>query len=218
MILGTHLQITPRSLIEFATRAPQGAALRDTAVFLHNEHMARGRRGLALCAPAYGAGVTFVTASLAVALAASGVNLLVLDANLHRPAMQDLIPPGRAIEAGLLQVLRGETDALSAIERAEAMPNLSVLYAGGVDADSAELFDAEAFEHVVRDCQRSYDLMLVDTPPANRFAEARRIAAVTGYAAIVARRDKTFATDLTALAKDLAVNRVDVIGTILNEG
>jgi len=213
-----RLQISPAPLIDFATRAPEGAPLRTTALFLQQEHMQRGRRGLALCAPAYGAGVTFVTAALAVTLALDGGNILIIDANLHRPQMQVMFPPPEHAGAGLLQVLRGEADLVSAIERYEQVPNLSLMYAGGEDENGAELFDGPGFEQIIRDCQRSYDLVLVDTPPANRFAESRRIAAVTGYAAFVARRDRTYSTDLATLARDLKINRVEVIGTILNEG
>lgn len=211
------MQSLDLATLEAALHGPQGASLRDTATHLFETHIHRGRRGLALCAPAYGAGVTFVTASLALALAGVGANILVIDANLHQPGMDALFPPAEG-GAGVLQVLREEADLLSSVQPVPAAPNLSVLHAGGTDGDGAELFDQEIFERVMRDCQRSFDLTLVDSPPANRCAETRRIAAVTGYAAFVARRDRTYSTDLAALARDLRINRVHVLGAIFNEG
>ncbi len=193
-------------------------ALLDTAQVILNEHVGRGRRGLALCAAASGSGVSFVTASLAMAIARSGVSTLVVDANLHRPVMHELLVPDSPVEAGLLQVLRDEADAGAAITEWSAMPNLSVLYAGGADKGVEDLFDTDAFHRTMAYCLRSYGLTLIDAPPANRCAETRRIAAVTGYAAVVARRDVSYAEDVTALLADLQLNRVEVIGTILNEG
>ncbi|HEX7946779.1 MAG TPA: CpsD/CapB family tyrosine-protein kinase [Phenylobacterium sp.] len=193
-------------------------ALLDTAQTILNEHVGRGRRGLALCAAASGAGVSFVTASLAMAIARAGVSTLVVDANLHRPAMHDLMVPDAPIEGGLLQVLRDEVDPGTVITEWTAVPNLSVLYAGGSDKGVEDLFDTDAFHRAMAYCLRTYGLTLIDAPPANRCAETRRIAAVTGYAAIIARRDVSYAEDITALLADLQLNRVEVIGTILNEG
>lgn len=198
--------------------APEAIALLDTARMIRLEHVDRGRRALAVCAAASGAGVSFVTAGLAVALAQMGVKVLVVDANLRRPALHDLIVPAEPVEGGLLQLLRGEIDEAVAIVPCDAVPHLSLVYAGGAGAGVQELFDSDVFERFLRYCMRTYDLTLVDTPPANRCAEARRIAGVAGYAAIVARRDITLADDLKALVADLETNRVEVIGTILNEG
>lgn len=196
----------------------RSGALLDTAQVILNDHVGRGRRGLALCAAASGAGVSFVTASLAMAIARSGVSTLVVDANLHRPAMHELMVPDAPVERGLLQVLRDQADPGALIAEWAAVPNLSVLYAGGRDKGVEDLFDTDAFHRTMAHCLRSYGLTLVDAPPANRCAETRRIAAVAGYAAIIARRNVSYAEDLTALLADLQLNRVEVIGTILNEG
>ena len=193
------------------------AALHKTAAALM-QHVNQGRRGLALCAAASGAGVSFVTASLAMSLARSGVNTLVVDSNLHRPAMHRLLPPAAPVEAGLSEVLRGESTSRAAIMEWPPIANLSVMYAGAVSPGVQDLFDTDIFEQAVGDCLRSYDITLLDAPPANRCAETRRIAAVAGYAAVVARRNITFAEDLATIVADLRTNRVEIIGTIFNEG
>jgi protein-tyrosine kinase len=200
------------------TAVLRSGALANTAQAILNDHVGRGRRGLALCAAASGTGVSFVTASLAVAIARAGVSTLVVDANLHRPAMHDLLAPDEPVAGGLLQILRDDADPGAFITEWTTMPNLSVLYAGGSDKGVEDLFDTEAFHDAMAYCLRSFGLTLIDAPPANRCAETRRIAAVTGYAAIIARRDVSYAEDLTALLTDLQVNRVEVIGTIFNEG
>jgi receptor protein-tyrosine kinase len=207
----TRAPLTPEAVL-------QPGPLLDTAQVIVNEHVGRGRRGLAICAAASGAGVSFITAGLAMAIARSGVSTLVVDANLHRPAMHELLVPEAPVEGGLLQVLRDDADPGALIAEWPAMSNLSVLYAGGSDPGVEDLFDTDAFHRTMAYCLRSYGLTLIDAPPANRCAETRRIAAVAGYAAIIARRDVSYAEDLTALLADLQLNRVEVLGTILNEG
>ena len=206
------------SRLSHLVAGPMGERLLSLAAVIVHEQVERGRRGLVLCGAASGAGVSLVCASLGLALAQSGVNVLVVDANLRRPAMQDIFPPMGPVEAGLLQYLSGDVQDPAELTYEPVAPNLSVLYAGGVGEGAAELFDAERFETIMRHCQRSATLTLIDAPPANRCAETRRIAAVAGYAAIVARRDVSLSEDIAALALDLATSRVEVIGTILNEG
>lgn len=194
-----------------------GAALRAAAAAVR-QHADQGRRGLAICAAASGAGVSFVTASLALTLSAGGLRTLVVDANLRDPSLVYLIPPVEPPAWGLLQLLEGGVDDPVAIVEPDLAPNLAAIYAGGSGSSVQDLFDTDRFERVMQYAFRTYDLTLIDTPPANRCAETRRIAAVAGYAAIVARRDVTMADDLKTLIADLRLDRTEVIGSIFNEG
>ncbi len=193
-------------------------ALLDTAAIIMHRHVERGRRALCVCAPASGAGVSFISAALGIALAEEGVQTLLLDANLHRPSIQDLIAPSLTPQPGLLQVLRGEVDDVGALVQHEVAPGLSILPAGGVTDQANDLFDTERFAQCVRACVRDHTLTIIDAPPANRCAETRRVAAVAGYAILVARQNITMADDMVALEADLRRSRVELIGTVLNQG
>jgi len=206
-----------RRLDQLGAQSKAGSALHEVATAIQ-EHVLRGRRGLAICAAASGAGASFVTACLGLRIADMGIRTLVIDGNLRRPALLDLIPPAAPLHLGLLQFLQGAADDPAALVEPEVMPNLSIIYAGGTDLGVQDLFDTDRFEQVMRFALRSYDLTLIDTPPANRYAETRRIAALAGYAAIVARRDVTMAEDLATLISDLRLDRTEVIGSIFNEG
>jgi Mrp family chromosome partitioning ATPase len=65
---------------------------------------------------------------------------------------------------------------------------------------------------------RDYDVTIVDTPPANTCADARRVSKVVGYSVIVAKRHVSFLNDLKALAGQLREDRAHVLGTVMNEG
>jgi Mrp family chromosome partitioning ATPase len=66
-------------------------------------------------------------------------------------------------------------------------------------------------------CLRDFDVTIVDTPPANRCADARRISNLVGYSVIVAKRHESYVTDITALAAQLADDRAKIVGTVMNE-
>jgi protein-tyrosine kinase len=179
-------------------------------------HIDKGRRGLAICGAASGAGVSFVTAGLGVTLARMGIDVLIVDANLRQPSQERLVIPTFPAGAGLLQYLRGEVDDVTSVARAQVLPGLSILYAGGEEAEPQELFDSLRFKHLISSCMRDHQLTIIDTPPASRCAEARRIAAIAGYAAIIGRRDVSFMDDLSVLTRELTANGVNVIGSVFN--
>lgn len=178
----------------------------------------RGRRGLTLCAPASGAGVTLITAGLGLALTQAGLRTLIIDANLRNPAMHEHFVPRIPETYGLAQLLSESEAAAAMLPEREVRPGLSVIFAGPMVPAAHDLFDNQRFELLVRNAFRSFDITLVDAPPANRCGETRRIAAVTGYAALVARRDYTRHEDMGALLSDLHTSRTEVIGSIFNEG
>lgn len=198
---------------------PGGAeaeSVRALRTHLMAQHFNLGRRALAVCAPSAGVGCTFLAANLAVALSQIGVNTLLLEADLRAPALDRMLPPRRP-GVGLNQLLSDVDFQMSdAVER-EVIPNLSVMYAGTPSAHGQELLASDRFAALMNACLRDFDATIVDTAPANKFADARRVSTVVGYSLIVARKDETYARDVRVLAQQLAADHAQVVGTVLNE-
>jgi len=176
-----------------------------------------GRRGLAICGASKGVGVTFTAANLAVALSQVGVPTMLIDANMREPGLQRLITPPEGWP-GLSDWLAGAGDIdVGDLVCPEVLPNLSLIYAGAVAPDAAELLSSDAFAELMRGCQRDYALTIVDTPPANRWADVRTICKLTTYAMVVARRDSTFVDDVATLVGELQTDGVTLVGAVMNE-
>jgi protein-tyrosine kinase len=176
-----------------------------------------GRRGLAICGVSEGVGVTFTAANLAVAISRAGVPTLLIDGNMRHPTLQRIIAPSDE-RPGLSELLGGKGDiSLADVLCPEVLPNLSLIYAGAVAPDAAELLAGDAFRSLVRGCLRDYALTIVDTPPANRWADARIICKLTTYAMVVARRDATFIDDVATLAGELKSDGITLVGAIMNQ-
>jgi len=174
-----------------------------------------GRRALAICGASKGVGVTFTAANIAVSLSQLGVQVLLIDANMRDPSLQRLITPS-AEGPGLRELLAGDVD-LADVICPDVLPNLSLIYAGGVAPDAAELLASDEFSAFMRSCLRDFTLTIVDTPPANRWADVRTICRRTTYAMIVARRDTSFIDDVAALVGELQTDGVTLVGAVMNQ-
>lgn len=180
------------------------------------QHMRGGRRSLAICAPSAGVGCSYLASSLAVAMSQAGVKTLLIDANMREPGVSSYIQP-ESEAPGLLQCLGEDAINFGDAIRAEVLPGLSVMYSGGTTNQPQELLASPEFKSLVDVCLRDFDLTIVDTPPANICADGRSIAAVLRYAMVVAKRDSTLVSDVRQVVDDLRADKVNVIGTFLND-
>jgi len=192
-------------------------ALHEMASRLIVQQVDRGRRGVVVCAPNRGVGASLLSANLAIAIAQVGVSVLLVDANLHDPGLDELIavsPP----PIGLQQVLREPGMPADTAIYHNLVPGLSVLFAGGACPDGSELIGGARCSVLMAECLRNFDYTIVDAPAANRTPDARRLASYVGYGLIVSRRNRTYVDDVTTLAAELAEASAETIGTIFNAG
>jgi protein-tyrosine kinase len=195
---------------------PRAEAIRALRTYVLAQHIHEGRRALAVCAASPDVGCTFIAANLAVALSQIGVKTVLIDADLHHPGIESLLRPSRAVE-GLQQCLASAEVGFYDVIHADVLPNLSVMFAGGAGTNPQELLGSDRFKSVMEVCLRDFEATIVDTPPANRWSDARRVSTVVGYALIVAARDKSFVDDIKILAGQLQADHARVVGTVLNE-
>lgn len=192
-------------------------AIRGLRTQIQSQHLQLGRRALAICGVGAGHGCTFVATNLAVSLSQIGFSTLLIDANLRAPKIDRLIQKQGATR-GLKACLESpDSLSVSAFIDSDALPNLSIMYAGGAAANAQELLSKDRFVGVMQTCLRTYDATIIDTAPANSSADGLRVANVVGYSLLVARKHVTLVSDIKVFAAQLHANRAKLIGTVLNE-
>lgn len=199
--------------------APHGAAAtsyRSLQTHLSARHLGDGRRGLALVAPESGAGCTTVATNLAIASAQAGINTLLIDANLGRPAVHDLIRPCAA-SSGLAEMLLAAGDDQEDAICRDIRPKLSILFAGTMVPSAQELLGGRRFKEIVEQCIRSFDFTIIDTPAASTGPGARQVAASVRYALMIARKNVTSVRSAQRSGGELAADRVKVVGSFLTD-
>jgi protein-tyrosine kinase len=175
-------------------------------------HQHNARRCLAIVSPGRGEGRSSLVANLAVAFAQRGDRTLVIDADLRAPAQHDYF--GLDNRAGLSAFLSGR-DSREAIQPVPGFHSLSVLAAGCMPPNPQELLSRPAFGHLLADMERTFDIVLLDTPSCEIEVDAQIIAARAGGALLLARTGMTQAQRLRTLAGQLRSAGTAVVGATM---
>ncbi len=204
------------NLVTLSAPLSAGAeAIRALRTHVLSQHVHLGRRALAICAPSVGVGCSFVAVNLAVALAQVGIKTLLIDGDLRVPSIDKFIVPSLA-PRGLAACLAEPGARVGDFIDEEPLPNLSVFFAGAQAHNAQELLARSWFGDVMHLCLREFEITIIDTPPANTCADARRISEIAGYSLMVARRNQSLVADLKTLVDQLHDDEVTVIGALMN--
>ena len=182
---------------------------------VQSQHIQAGRRALAICGPTSEVGCTFIAVNLAVALAQIGVKTLLVDGNLRLPAVHTYFEP-ELTGGGLYECLVSPGEPVTEFIHEGVFRNLDVMSAGRPPRTAHGLLSGESFPELVNMFMRDYDIVIIDTPPANGSVDALRISTVAGFSLIVTRKSRTLVSDTKVLINLLNEERVTTIGTVLN--
>lgn len=171
-------------------------------------------KGLAVVSAGVGDGRSYIAANLAIVFSQLGERTLLIDADMRNPRQHKLFSLGK--RAGLSDILVGRAGS-DAIVNIDALPNLSVLTAGAIPPNPQELLGRQSFSKLLLALGEDFDVMIIDTPPANICADAHTVAVRTGAALIVARQDKSSMVQLGQFTRSLREFGVTLVGSVLND-
>jgi polysaccharide biosynthesis transport protein len=161
-------------------------------------------------------GRSTLAANLAVVVAEVGSQVLLVDADLHRPRQHEIF--GVASEPGLSSITLGVANP-EAVTQPTGYANLEVLTAGPPPATRSEA--VELYVHVVPNYQTEppgdarADLVLIDTAPLSVDADVGLLAAMTDGVLVLVRSGSMSRKQLRAALENLEAVGVPVVGLIL---
>ena len=158
-------------------------------------------------------GKTSNAVNLAIVLGQLGRRVLLVDADLRRPRIHEILNVSNRI--GLVSILAARTDLVEAIQPTH-VPNVSVLPAGPLAPDPSGLLHSEAMKRLVVATAGAFDHVIFDSPPVLAVTDAVLIAHLTDGAVVCVRAGAT-SRDKVAQARDeLLRGHVSILGVLLN--
>jgi capsular exopolysaccharide synthesis family protein len=158
-------------------------------------------------------GKTTISANLAAALATTGKKVVLMDADLRKPRVHSIFQ--LPAQPGLSNFLTRNA-TLTEILHPTPIPGLFIIPAGTVPPNPVQLLTSEMFMEFMKDLERCYHHVLVDTPPVIGFAEARAISSLAEGVLLVARHHATSREALRLAVQLLTQVKAPILGAVLN--
>ena len=172
------------------------------------------RKMLSIVSPARGEGRSYLAANLAIVFSQLGERTLLIDADMRNPCQHELFKLDN--RHGFSSVLSGRDDA-QAVQKVGNFVDLSVLTAGAIPPNPQELLGRPALKHLLNMLNEAFDVILIDTPAAANFADAHMLAARSGAAMMVARKNYSQLEQVRQQSESMTQSGIEVIGSVLSE-
>jgi capsular exopolysaccharide synthesis family protein len=171
-----------------------------------------GAQVLLITSTLAGEGKSLTALNLAQSLAAAEERVLLIDADMRRPALSNLLQTREA--PGLAEVLGGAR--LGGAIQSVAGTRMRLLPAGAPSRNAADLLGTEAFRKVLAQLRERFDRIVVDSPPVGAVADALMLAPHVDGVLVVAHSGKVARGALVNVLERLANARARVLGVVLN--
>lgn len=161
-----------------------------------------------------GEGKTTSVINLGITMAHSGSKVLLIDADLRKPAFHKIFRISNQL--GLTNVLVSELDYKERVLSTN-IEGLEILPVGVIPPNPSELLASNKMKQLLNEVSKDYDFVLLDTSPAAVVTDASILAAVADGTILVCASGQV-SIDGAKRAKELLENvNANIIGVILNK-
>lgn len=161
-------------------------------------------------------GKSTIAANIALALAQSGNDVLLVDADLRKPAFHKMFSEnnsGMKDYALFLEDKVAFKDALVYDEKNE----IYLLYNKKGYSNASELVASDAMKSMISSCAEKVDFVIIDSPPVAVVSDTRKLSEIADGVLIVARQNFTFTVNINDAIDELNESGDRVIGCIFND-
>ena len=157
-------------------------------------------------------GKTTVSINLASSFAQAGSKVLLLEADLRRPRIGNILERNGC---GLSSYLTGNSTLDEVIKESD-LPNLWVLSVGALPVNPSELLGSEQMRDLIERLREEFDYIIVDGPPSLGFVDAHLVSNIVDGVTVVVRAGSTPRKSIRELIDKLSSIRANFLGVIIN--
>lgn len=160
-----------------------------------------------------GEGKSTTSSNLAVAYAQQGKNVLIIDTDMRRPTVHYTFKVANGL--GLSSLLTRQAEKEKAILPTK-VDNLSILTAGPIPPNPAELLSSRAMEHLTEQLREEFDIIIFDAPPLLQVADSRITSKLTDGVVLVVGCTTSDRQRVLKAKEQLELAEAKILGVVLN--
>ena len=189
-------------------------ALRGLRTSLHFAMFEAKNKVVMISGPSPGVGKSFISANLAVVLAQADQRILVIDADLRRGYLHNILHVGN--ENGLTDYLSKSVNNSADIIKKTETPNLDIISRGEAPPNPSELLMSSRMESLLDELDDQYDIILMDTPPILAVTDPAIVGKYSGTSLLVTRYGVNSAKEVEHTIERFEQNGIEIKGVIFN--
>ena len=187
-------------------------AMRNLSLKLQRITSKHGAKVVLITSTVPGEGKTTVASNLALALAAEGKRVILIDGDLRKQSLKPLFGIG-AHSDGLVEVLSGKAKNFRLLPVPDS--SLLLLSGDGTVAQPQRLLGSPRMGQILELLRQKLDYILIDTPPAGVLSDAAALAKYADGAIYVVRQDMANSVQIVNSVQSLS-GAVPLYGCVLN--
>lgn len=200
--------------VAFQPRSPIAEAFRTLRSNIERSNAEQPPKTILVTSSRPGDGKTTVASNLASIYAQSGKRVILLDADLRRPAIHHAM--GISNRLGLSTLFRENFKLEQVWKTAKnTPPSLKVITSGTLPANPAELLGSEKMLYLMADLRKNADIIIIDSPPMV-VADVQIMASLVDGVILVIQPGKSIAEEAKSTFAQLKRSGAQVLGVVFN--
>ena len=171
----------------------------------------KGDKIIGITSAVSGDGKTTVAFNLALTVAGSEENVLLVDLNVTKPSLQKLLLKNPEIKNGISDFCAGDVEINDMIYNYKN--NFDIIFGGSPMSKP----DGERISQLLTKIKQNYDYVIIDMPDCSSGADVSMISDMCDDLAFVLRCDSTSVSDIKSSFRHVLYSKARFIGFILNE-
>jgi receptor protein-tyrosine kinase len=209
----TEVESDTAPLVSSADRSAVAEAFRQLRLSIQFARLSANPRTLLVTSAEAGEGKSYVSANLGAVYADAGLRVLLVDLDLRRPTLAARL--GAVNQVGLMNVLVGSLSLEEAIQTTTT-DGLFLLSTGPLPPNPADVLASPVVGDLLNRAAGEFDVVVIDSPPAGLFVDARELGSLVDGIIMVARRKTTSVRAISETVKQLSAVGADLLGVVMN--
>lgn len=193
------------------SKSPISEAYRTLRTNIQFSNVDHPIKTLVITSPMISEGKTTTLTNLAETFAQAGNRVIVVDADLRRPRVHQLLSVSN--RQGITNVLAGQVELKDAVQVSGSQ--IHVLTSGPIPPNPSELLGSTKMKELVRLLSEHYDIVIIDAPPVNVVTDAAILSTFVDGVILAIASGKTEIEAGKRALKSLEAVNANVLGAVM---
>lgn len=191
-------------------------AFNNIRIKIEYEHDRRPKKNIILVSSACeNEGKSTVALNIALSLEKEGKKVIIIDADLRKPAMHKMLDIPLKDVVDITDLLQGKCGLDEAIYHDRTGVNLIMPTKG--HAGTYEYMKSGAMQDLINKCGQMADYVIIDTPPMSMVSDTEAIIDLVDFSLLVIRQDVSLIDDINNCVNIMNDSNSKFLGCVLND-